>query len=586
MTELPARLRRQHRIEELCGASIRALCGEASLHFRGQRLYAGSRLLPHFAPHLHPALDSDDFDSFRGAADGLALRLTLSDAALHARLRPHDHGERLLFDLLEQFRVESLAAPHLPGLRHNLHHRFEQWSLAYHHAGLNESARGILLYATAQACRSRVSGEPPLALTEELIDGTRGMISRRITHDLAGLRRQRHDQAAYAVHALNIARIVGALMHSRDDERGDEAHEGVDARSDFSLLPERDGEADDGLAIAGAGKSRPLAAAANLYHVFTRAYDREVPAATLVRPALLAEYRERLDRRIAEQAINLNRLARDLKALLAVSTVDGWDSAQEVGVIDGRRLAQLISAPAERRLFRIDRQQPLADCVVTFLIDCSGSMKQHIEAVAVLVDVFARALEMAGASSEILGFTTNAWSGGRAWRDWLQAGRPAQPGRLNEQCHLVFKNADTTWRRARPGIAAVLKPDLLREGIDGEAVEWACARMQRRDEPRRWLFVVSDGSPMDSATHLANGTDYLDRHLRDVVMRHEQSGSVAVQGIGVGLDLRPYYRHSIAVDFSASPGNRVCTEILAMLANRARHPRGHATSIPAPMRIT
>ncbi len=572
MVESGARAGRQQRIDDLCAAAIRALCGRADVHFRGQRLYAGARALPHAAPHLHPARDSDDFGSFRGAADGHALRLTHSDAVLHARLSPSGGVERLIFDLLEQFRVESLAAPQLPGLRHNLRHRFEQWSLAYHHSGLNESARGILLYAAAQACRSRVSGEPPLAQTEELIDGTRGMISRRITHDLAGLRRQRHDQAAYAMHALNITRIIGELMASRDDERGDGENEGVDARNDFRLLPELDSRLEDGFAVADTGTTHTRAAAAASYRVFTRAYDREVEAATLVRRAQLNEYRAHLDRRIAERGINLARLARDLQALLAVPVADGWDGGQEEGVIDGRRLAQLVSSPAERRLFRVDRQQPRADCRVTFLIDCSGSMKQHIEAVAIVTDNFARALEMAGAQSEILGFTTGAWNGGRAWRDWQRAGKPAFPGRLNERCHLVFKDAATSWRRARPAIAALLKPDPFREGIDGEAIEWACTRMQTATDVRHLLLVISDGSPMDSATHLANGPHYLDQHLRETVMRHEQSGPAAICGVGVGLDLSAYYRHSLGVDLTAAQGNHVFDGILALLAVCARHP--------------
>ena len=572
MGEAQARARHQQKVEELCAASIRALAGEADLHFRGQRLHRGRLALPRFAPHLHPSLDDDDFSSFRGAADGLALRLTQSDAGLHARLGPADPVERLVFDLLEQLRVEALAPPDMPGLRHNLRHRFEQWSLAFHHSGLTESARGILLYTVAQICRSRLTGEPVLEATEDLIETTRGMIVSRLGHDLAGLRRQRADQAAYAEHALSIARIVGELIHSRDDERGDDESESAEdeKRSAFSLLLDLDGDESEGFALADAGHSRVLDESAEGYRVFTRAYDREVNAASLVRRALLAEYRERLDRRIAAQGVNLARLARELKALLAVPARDGWDGAQEEGLIDGRRLAQLVSSPTERRLFRVDRQQPVADCLVSFLIDCSGSMKQHVESVAVLIDVFARALEMAGVSSEILGFTTGAWNGGRAQRDWQRAGRPRHPGRLNEVCHLVFKDADTPWRRARPDIAALLKADLFREGIDGEAVDWACARMDGRTEERRLLLVVSDGSPMDTATHLANDQHYLDHHLRDVVQRQEQSGRVEICGIGVGLDLSPYYSRSQALDLSTPPANAVFFEIVAMLAGRGR----------------
>lgn len=566
--DVHAQTRRQQRVEELCAASIRAFAGVPDLHFRSGRLHRGARALPRFAAHLHPSIETDDAQSFRGAADGLALRVAHSDPVLHARLAPDDALERALFDLLEQFRVESLVPDAMPGVRHNLRHRFEAWSTGFHHSGLNESARGILLYATAQVCRSRVCAEPVLELTEDVIETTRGMVSRRVGPALGLLRRHRHDQAAYAEQALVIARIVGELMRTRDDERGEgnddagEAHRG--GIFDAMLGPEEDEH--EGFAVADSGHSRVLAEAAGGYRIFTRAYDREVDAATLARAAVLAEQRERLDRRIAEQGVNVSRLARALKTLLAVPLADGWDGGQEEGLIDGRRLAQLVSTPAERRLFRIDRLQPAASSSVTFLIDCSGSMKQHAEPVAMLVDVFARALELADVPVEVLGFTTNAWNGGRAERDWQRAGRPRHPGRLNECCHMVFKAADTRWRRARRAIAALLKPDLFREGVDGEAVEWACRRMEGRGDARRLLFVLSDGSPMDSATHRANDQHYLDHHLRDVVTREELAGSVEIIGLGVGLDLSPYYRHNLALDLAAPAGNRTFHEIVALIA--------------------
>jgi len=570
--EAQARARHQQKVEELCAAAIRALAGDADLHFRGRRLHRGRHALPPFAPHLHPSLEHDDFASFRGAADGLALRLSRSNPALHRRLAPQDPVARLVFDLLEQLRVESQPPAGMPGVARNLRHRFEQWALAFHRSGLTETSRGILLYTVAQVCRARVTGEPVLEETGDLLETTRGSIVPVLGHDLAALRRHRHDQAAYARHALSIAGLVAEMIHSADDERGegDQGGDDDDRAALARFLALDDAGADGELAVAAPGRSRVLEASDDGYRVFTRAYDREVAAATLVRRPLLLGHRERLDRRIAGQGVNLARLARELKALLAVPTRDDWDAGQEEGHVDGRRLAQLIASPAERRLFRTERIAPAAQCLVAFLVDCSGSMKQHAEPVAMLVDVLARALEMAGVATEILGFTTGAWNGGRALRDWQRAGRPPHPGRLNEACHVVFKAAEAPWRRARPEIAALLEPVLFREGIDGEAVDWACARMLARPEPRRLLVVVSDGCPMDTATNLANDPHYLDQHLREVVLRHEQARGVEVFGLGVGLDLSPYYGRSHALDLSAPPGNGVFREIVAMLGGRAR----------------
>ncbi len=564
MSATSARVRRHQRVEELCAGAIRALAGEPALHFRGGRLHHGSAPVPTRAAHLQPN-ESEDFGSFRGAADGLALRSAHSDPELHASLGPvgpagrDDETARLLFDLLEQFRVESLAT--LPGVVANLRHRHETWSRAFHASGLCETASGILLYTVAQVCRARVTGQPVVEETEDLLEATRFGLVPVIGGDLAGLRRHRADQAAYAVHARAIAAHVATLLTTYADAAGERRTGG---RELFSLFVEA-GE-DDHVPTAVSGESRVLAGSGDGYRVFTTAHDREHQVATLVRPALLTDYRQQLDARVAAQGVNVPRLARQLRALLAVPADDGWDDAQEEGVVDGRSLARLITSPTERRLFRTVRETPAPDSLVTLLVDCSGSMRRHKESLAMVVDVLSRALDLAGVTHEVLGFTTGAWNGGRALKDWRRSGRPPHPGRLNERVHLVFKDADTSWRRGRRGIAGLLKDDLYREGIDGEAVSWACRRMDGRVETRRTLVVVSDGSPMDSATHLANDGHYLDHHLREVVDREERSGSARIVGLGVGLDLSPFYPRSHVVDLDEATGNRVFAEILELLA--------------------
>ena len=568
----PARARLQQQIEALCAASIRALAGERDLHFRGRRLQRDGQRLPLFAPHLHPSLEHDDFASFRGAADGLALRLLRSDATLHARLAPADASERFVFDLLEQYRAEALVPAALAGVKGNLRRRHDAWSLAFHHAGHTDGAVGLLLYTVAQVCRARVIGDPVLEDTEDLLEATRAGLAPLIGDALAGLRRDRADQAAYAAHALAVARAVGDLLRGagHDTAKVDPARPDDEMKNVFGLLIEPEGESRDRFATAVATKGRRLDADAAAYRVFTTAYDREAPAIELVRRPVLGELRERLDKLVAGQGVNRTRLVRELRALFDRPRADGWDGGQEEGLVDGRRLARLVAAPADRRLFRSERVEPHPDCALTVLVDCSGSMKEHAGAVAVLVDTFARALEQAGVASEVLGFSTGTWNGGRAQRDWLRAGRPALPGRLNERAHIVFKSAATPWRLARAGIAALLHGPLFREGLDGEAVEWACARLAAREEARRILLVVSDGSPMDSATTLANDAQLLDLHLRQVVQRVERGGGIDVLGVGVGLDLSPWYGHSHVLDLGGSIGNAMFGEIVEMLAGRHR----------------
>ena len=572
-----ASARRQQQVEELCGAAVRALAGRADLHFRARRLHQGERLLPFAAPHLYPSIEDDDYASFRGATDALALRLTHSDLDLHRRLAPADLPRRFVFEVLEQLRVESLVPADWPGARANLRHRFETWSAAWVATRQLEGTRGLLLYTLVQVCRSRLMGEAVYEPTEDVIESTRWALLPRIGVALRALQRTRDDQAAYAAHALAVGDIVATMLVEQQggDDREDAGAGQTEAAPGFALLLEAlVHEADRPSPVADHGTSRVLEAAGHRYAVFTRAHDEQAQAVDLARAEELRGLRARLDELVARSGLNVGRLARDFRTLLATPVHDDWTSGQEQGRIDGRRLSQLVANPAERRLFRDEHWQPRAQCVVGLLLDCSGSMKRHAESLAVLVDVLARALEDAGVGVEVLGFTTVSWQGGRARRDWQRAGSPRHPGRLAELRHVVFKDLATTWRRARPGLAALLKNDLYREGVDGEAVDWACARLrgaQTDGAPqRRILIVVSDGSPMETATHLANDAHYLDHHLRQVVARQAAIGGVEILGLGVGLDLSPYYARCHALALDGPPGRATFNEIMALVAGRHR----------------
>jgi len=567
MATIQQQARRQQRVEELCGAAIRALTGDPELHMRAHGLYRGQKRVPLYAPHLRTDPGADDIGGHRGASDGMALRLLHSDAELHRSLSPEEPVQRLIFELLEQLRVESLAPADKPGMAGNLERRFVSWSLQYHHAGLTGSELGILLYTLAQVCWARLNARRVVEETEDLIEATRAGIVPLIGHELAALKRNRDDQAGFAQAALTIARQVHGWIEDagagQSEAADDDAADAADGALKFLLDFDQQGDA--GVASVISGRSKVFADAAAGYRIFSTRYDRESGAAELVRPALLGELRTRLDRLVADQGVNVRRVARRLAAMFAQPKRDGWLFGEEEGYIDGRRLTQLVSSPDERRLFRQELFQPRPHTLFSLLIDCSGSMKAHIESVAVLVDVLARALQQAGVASEVLGFTTGAWNGGRVQRDWIAAGRPKHPGRLNELCYLVYKDAETSWRRARPSIAALLKPDLFREGVDGEAVDWACARMLGRSDTRRVLVVISDGCPMDAATNLANDQFYLDNHLKEVVARHERQGEVEIYGLGVGLDLSPYYRRRLSLDLARGVDNRVFDEIVGLL---------------------
>ncbi|WP_311949153.1 cobaltochelatase CobT-related protein [Halomonas piscis] len=568
--------RRQQQVEALCAAAIRALSGRSDLHFRGKQLYQGERRLPMYAPHHRIDTATAPFADCRAAADGMALRLLYSDADLHRASCPERPVARLVFELLEQLRVETQVPAQLPGMAANLEQRFIRWSLDFHRSGQTETSSGLLVYTIAQISWSRLNARQVLEETEDLIESTRFSLASSMGMALAGLRHHRHDQAAFIPHAQAVARLVDDTLESwqegeDDSDRERQDDDEADDRKSLALLLDFDQEGDEErFASARSGTSKALGESRQGYTVYTTAHDREIVASDLVRKAQLEEFRRRLDTGIAEQGINVPRLARQLSAILATPQYDGWQYGEEEGRIDGRRLAQLVSSPTERRLFYQDRQRPVADCVVTLLVDCSGSMRHQSESVAMLADCLIRALDIAGGRSELLGFTTNAWNGGKPYQEWMRQGRPPAPGRLNEVCHLIFKKAGRGWRRSRRDIAAMLKGNLFREGVDGEAVDWACSRLLAREEQRKILIVISDGSPSDTATNLTNDAYYLDNHLKSVLARHERQGEIDILGLGVGLDLSPFYRHSLATDMSQALDNHLFDEIVQLIAQRIR----------------
>jgi cobaltochelatase CobT len=549
-----AEIRREQNVRELRAASIRALSLQRGLHFRGAALYRGRRPVPMPAPHLHPPTD-------RGAADGMALRLRHNNPDLHIELLPEGAASRLIFEMLEQFRVESLVSATWPGVRRNLADRFRGWSQEFEASRSVETASGLLLYTVAQVCRSWITAEPIAESVQDLIEATRFELTPMIGRELALLRRNRHCQKAFGVPARAIAERVANLpqLQTEPGERdpGWDAFEWLfDAESDDNATPPAQG-----------GLGRALHGESAEYQVFSGAYDETRSLATLVRPAQLREYRERVDRAVAASGLSARSIGRRLTQLFAEPHDDGWEGGRDSGLIDGRRLAQLVATPNERNIFLAEARAPRTDAIVSFLVDCSGSMKAFSEPVAVLVDVFARALELAGVGCEVLGFTTASWNGGRVRRDWNRSGCPRNPGRLNEVRHLVMKSADTPYRSARSAIAGLLKVDLYREGIDGEAIEWARNRLEMRDEQRRILVVISDASPMDSSTSLANDPDYLDQHLRDVLAARSD---VDICAVGVGLDLSIYYDRCTALDLSSGTTRRVLTDVLETIALASR----------------
>ncbi|WP_416222615.1 cobaltochelatase CobT-related protein, partial [Vibrio sp. OPT18] len=272
----------------------------------------------------------------------------------------------------------------------------------------------------------------------------------------------------------------------------------------------------------------------------------------LVRRALLLELRQKLTDDIMARQVNTRRLAAMLTSFVATPQRNRRQDHLEEGIVNATTITKLVTSPLDRTVFYQPDIGTSHQCAITFLMDCSGSMQKHSHKLSLLMDTILKSVGLANIPLEIIGFTTNNWNGGKVYRQWLKQGQPKHPGRLNEVRHIVFKDFDTHWRRARLGIASLRKADVFKEGIDGEAVQFASQRLQQHIAQRKVLIVFSDGCPMDTATSTANDQFYLDNHLKQVIERESTKNGIEIHSVGMGVDLSPYYRNNITLDVQES----------------------------------
>ena len=538
------------RTDRLGAAGLRAVAGNPLAEIRGRRVTANDKPLLIVVPYLalRPADELATTEHRRGVVDGLGLRVRHSDPDLHRRLSPEPLLERIVFDIAEQFRCESLVDQTLSGVVANTTRAFDQWS---EHARANrvaETGVGLLVYTITHMMRSRLLRQPTTEAVDEIIEVTRGNLARLVGHAMKQLPGTAHSQIEFAVPAAEIARLVAEMI----EDASEAIEDAPEVIKENTLLASLDWDLIEELATAPDDDATTAAPDAD-YRIFTTAYDTEVTADSMYRAESLRRLRSELEVHRADQVVSVTRLTQRLRALFATWRADGWLGATEDGVLDPARLAQVVADPTNRMIHRQPRLQPTGDAAVTFLVDTSGSMRsQRYESVAVLVDTLVRALEPAGAVTEVLGFTTGAWAGGRAVAEWQAQGAPPDPGRLNEVQHIVYKNFAQTWRQARFGIAAMLRTDHYREGIDGEALIWAHRRLVARPERRRALVIISDGHPMDATTATNNRDGFLSDHLRAVASRIESDGAVALGAIGIDEQLDDYVGASVSLDLNGT----------------------------------
>jgi cobaltochelatase CobT len=569
---------------------VRAMRGERDLEvsYAADRpmLAAGKVRLPEPPRRLTP----QEAAITRGLGDAMALRLACHDGKVHRRFSPEGRQARAIFDAVEQARCEAIGSRRMDGMRANLSAMLQD---KYHRANfddISEQSEAPMEDAVSLMVRERLTGAAPPKSARKLVELWRDTIETKAGGELDRLGTMLEDQNAFAeavrdlLTSLDMGEDLGPSSDSDDDN--DEAAEGApehneaaqgeaeqqldesaeNQETDVSGEEEQTGETEQADSTAEdfadedstadkdpSGEARrPPPPARNEpqidYRVFSTRHDEIVHAEDLCPPEELERLRAFLDKQLSTLHGAVARLANRLQRRLLAQQSRSWDFDMEEGILDPARLSRVVTDPFAPLSFKQERDTAFRDTVVTLLLDNSGSMRgRPITVAATCADILARTLERCGVKVEILGFTTRSWKGGQSREEWLRAGKPPHPGRLNDLRHIVYKAADAPWRRVRRNLALMMREGLLKENIDGEALDWAHRRLLGRPEQRKILMVISDGAPVDDATLSVNSGNYLERHLRFMIEQIEQRSPVELIAIGIGHDVTRYYSRAVTI---------------------------------------
>jgi cobaltochelatase CobT len=543
-------------------------------------------------PQVSRRMTRDEVMLARGTADALALNRRYHNGQTHARYTPQGEMARDLYEAMETARCEAMGARDMPGTAGNIDAKIAHDAMHKGYDQVTKAADVPLATAAGYLIRHLATGRDLPSGAANVMELWRPFIEQQAGGTLEDLNEILADQAEFAKFArkmikdLGYGDQLGDDPDQVDDDQEDSAEDGgeeeqdpdstgddnpddeeaegsseqsqeeqqdasqaqisMDEQSDQEMGEEA--EMPEGEAPLEPPAPQPVSDADPDYLVYQTDHDEEIRAEDLAEPVELERLRAYLDQQLEPLKGAVSRLANKLQRRLQAQQNRSWEFDLEEGTLDAGRLARVVANPTTPLSFKVEKDTEFRDTCVTLLLDNSGSMRgRPISIAAICADVLARTLERCNVKVEILGFTTRAWKGGQAREAWLNDGRPQQPGRLNDLRHIIYKSADSPWRRSRPNLGLMMKEGLLKENIDGEALEWAHRRMMARPEARKILMVISDGAPVDDSTLSVNPANYLEKHLRDVIAMVEKRRAVELLAIGIGHDVTRYYDRAVTI---------------------------------------
>jgi len=564
-------------------------------------------------PELDTSTQHDEQAVLRGIGDTLAVLGAYHDAPMHLQHLPKNQHDRRLFNAMELTRCEALGANSYNGVGKNL---LRLHSKTYSVTKL-KTLSGIEQLALVLGCLTNeaLTGEPTQLQLSSLVDQWRATIDSRVSNNFKRLCTAQADQLAYSEQSLQLIALldVQSLVsgsesddalakpetvenddseeHVLHDDIPDEQNEALLEQAALDTMREELEEQEESVQSAAddandrgsmqPNKDAPVDSEAQSngdadivgvggYSVYSSLFDEVVQASELSNDAELDELRDRLDQQIQRHSSLVGRLSGRLQRLLMAEQRRHWIFDLDEGHLDTSRLTRLVTQPLSSLSFKAESEQKFKDTTITLLLDNSKSMLgKPITIAASCADLLARTLERCGVSVEILGFTTTELHGGQSVEHWLNNGGTANPGRLNGLRHIIYKSADMPYRSARKGLGLMLRGDILKQNIDGEALMWAHSRIVRRPEQRKIIMMISDGAPIDTSTMSNNPENYLVAHLHQVIADIQKLGKAELVAIGIGHDVSVYYERSITIYDVKKLGRAMLAQLSDLFRDRS-----------------
>ncbi len=583
-------------------ATMRALAENDELDITFGKGNPGQRGASIHVPLPNLGITEAELNAIRGIGDEFALKLRYHDERVHRTVAPRAGGPaQEMFQWVEDARVASIGSMRMEGVARNLDASLEAACQQAAFDTITAETEAPLSVAVGLLVRQRLTGRelPPSA--ENVVRFWRDYVDERAGEHIESLRDCVHDQTQFADRCRSILTDLGFAADLDDqpeyqdsdqdiesiddgsepdaefapedvaldeDSMGDEDGEGestvveMDADMDMSELgAESDPEEAPNFAPDDSGRIR----VDFNYAAFTNEFDEIIRAEELCDSEELSRLRALLDQQLISLQHATSKLANRLQRRLMAKQNRSWEFDLDEGLLDTSRLTQIVIDPMNPLAFKQEKETKFRDTVVTLLIDSSGSMRgRSITIAAMCADILGRTLERCSVRVEILGFTTRAWRGGQSREEWINAGKPGNPGRLNDLRHIIYKAADDTWRRSRRNLGLMMREELLKENIDGEALIWAHNRLVVRPEERKVLMVISDGLPVDNSTLLVNPSSYLEQHLKYAIDIIENQSPVEIIAIGIGHDVTHHYRRAVTITDAEQLGGAMTEQLAAL----------------------